>query len=167
MEKIRSCASGKLFQFDSARVVQWKINSLSLAKKMHLSTLKRCLSSRKSFVKQFTLLKMFATDMSYTVLFHFSMHHVRGTTFQATATMKKRFSLTNANDLFRADTSLSVDNSRHAHLSVIIKNPASEIVNKKTPTVFIQLNASALIEFFAIQAQRLVEGAVYFKITFS
>ena len=95
------------------------------------------------------------------------MHHARGTTFQATATMEKRFSLTNANDLFRADTSLSIDDSRLAHLSVIIKNPASEIVKKRTPTVFIQLNTSALIEFFTIQAQRLVEGGVYFKITFS
>ena len=49
--------SGKLFQFDSARVVQWKIISLSLAKKMQLSTLKRCLSSRKSFVNSSRHLK--------------------------------------------------------------------------------------------------------------
>ena len=57
VEKIRltTCTSGKLFQFD--RVVQWKIISLSLAKKMHLSTLKRCLSSRKSFVNSTRHLK--------------------------------------------------------------------------------------------------------------
>ena len=33
--------------------------------------------------------------------------------------------------------------------------------------MFIPLNAFAFIEFFAIQAQRLFEGGVYFKITFS
>ena len=72
--------------------------------------------SKTLFVKSkiictlFTSLKSFATDMesidifkSYTVLFHFSMHHVRGTTTQATAIM---------------------------NLSVIKKYPASEIVNK-------------------------------------
>ena len=57
VEKLRftTRTSGKLIRFD--RVVQWKSISLSLAKKMHLSALKRCFSSRKSFVNSSRHLK--------------------------------------------------------------------------------------------------------------
>ena len=49
----------------------------------------------------------------------------------------------------------------YTSLSYEKKKPASLIVNKRLPYLL------DFIEFFAIQAQRLVEGGVYFKITFS
>ena len=77
-------------------VLKWKCISLSLAKKKHLCTLKRCLLSRKSSIHcsrhlkflQLTYGKYTYLQVIHTVLFDFSMHHVRGTTMQATAIMK-------------------------------------------------------------------------------
>ena len=63
---------------------------------MHLSTRYKTLFVKSKIIcTLFASLKIFSTDMesidifkSFTVLFHLSMHHVRGTIMQATATMK-------------------------------------------------------------------------------
>ena len=83
------------------RVVKWKMHLIKYSEENAFVHSKTLFVKSKIICTQFTLLKIFATDMesihifkSYTVLFHFSMHHVRGTTMQATATMKD---LANAN----------------------------------------------------------------------
>ena len=110
--------------FDSTELYSGKCISLSLAKKMHLSTLKRCLSSRKSFVNSSRHLEFCnwyesqKMEVIHTFLFHFSTTYAEPP-YRPPQLWKKDF--TNANYPFRANTSLSVDDSRLAHLWVIKK----------------------------------------------
>lgn len=95
--------SGVSYRVAVDRVVKWKMHLIKYSEEVAFVHSKTLFVKSKIICTQFTLLKIFATDMesidifkSYTVLFHFSMHHVRGTTMQATATLKD---LANANYL--------------------------------------------------------------------
>ena len=97
---------------------------------MHLPTLKRCLLSRKSSVHSSLYLKF----LQLTWKVQISSSHIRS--FSTSATRNHHAGHRNYERFkkcklsFRANTSLSIDDSGRVHISQFKKNPASEIVNK-------------------------------------